>query len=408
MNDNTTGGVSRLNELTDAAARSLVRSFRGEGQSARLLVLFYVLAAVGIVGLLVVGTGGDLAVALGGWFRGAFGTGYNTVQTLSYATPLVLVAIGVAAALKAGVITVGAEGQMLVGATTATVVALWLGPAVPLWLGLPIGALAGMLGGAAWAYLPGLGRVRWGVNEVLCTLLGNYLAIYLLNYLLRTVLRNPAGSATPQSAPLPDGFLLPQLPLPARLHIGAILVVVLVLLALWWSRGRGAFLIGVYGQRPLLAARLGLTPSRAVVSTMLVSGAAAGLAGWMQLAGVDGRLQPGVSAGVGFAGIAVAVLGRGNPLGIVVAAIAYASLTTGATGVQVATGTTPAAIGTVTQGVLLFAAALIVAAPAVRRASRRPAPPTRPPASGSAADRNADRHENTDRHENLESAHGTA
>jgi simple sugar transport system permease protein len=156
-----------------------------------------------------------------------------------------------------------------------------------------------------------------------------------------------------------------------------LLVLVVLAAGIWWNRTRGAFLIEVYGQRPILAARLGLTPTRAVVSTMLVSGVAAGLAGWMQLAGVAGRLGLGVSAGIGFAGLAVAVLGRGNPIGIVIAAILYSSLTTGANGVQVATGATPASIGTVTQGVLLLAAGLALASGRFRSALiRRRAKPT--------------------------------
>jgi len=95
---------------------------------------------------------------------------------------------------------------------------------------------------------------------------------------------------------------------------------------------------------------------------MLVSGAAAGLAGWMQVAGVTQRLEPDVSGGIGFAGLAIAVLGRGNPIGIAIASVLYASLGTGASGVQIATGTTPASIGTVSQGVLLLCAALALGA----------------------------------------------
>ena len=127
----------------------------------------------------------------------------------------------------------------------------------------------------------------------------------------------------------------------------------------------------------MLASRLGLTPTRAVLSTMLVSGAAAGLAGWMQVAGVTQRLEPDISGGIGFAGLAVAVLGRGNPIGILVAAIVYSSLGTGASGVQIATGTVPSSIGTITQGVLLLAAALVLAAPRIVRRAH-PAPVAAP------------------------------
>lgn len=329
---------------------------------ALVLGLGYVVLGFVLVGALIVATGATLDQALSGWFLGAFGSGYSIVQTLSNAAPLALVAVGVAIALRAEVITVGAEGQMVAGAILATIVSLALGESLPALIALPIGALAGVLGGVLWALPPALAKVRWNVNEILSTLLANYLAVFLLAFLLRTVLRDPGGSATPRSAELPLALQLPQLPLPGRLHVGAVVILVIVLLAFWWSRSRSAFLVDVVGQRPVLAARLGLTPAYAVLGTMLVSGATAGLAGWMQLSGVLQRLAPDVAGGVGFAGLAVAVLGRGNPLGILLAAIVYASLGTGADGVEIATGTTPASIGTVGQGVLLLAAALALGA----------------------------------------------
>ncbi|UCR88561.1 ABC transporter permease [Mycetocola spongiae] len=341
----------------------LIRSLR----SGPALRVTYALAGAAILGALILATGGQLGVAAGGWFRGAFGTGYAVSQTLVYALPIAVVALGVSGALRAGIITVGAEGQMIVGAIAATALSLGIGPGVPAWIALPLGALTGAAAGAAWSLLPALGRARWGMNEILATLLANYLAGYLLKYLLRTDLRNPAGSATPQSAPIPEPFLLPQLPVAGRLHAGLLLVLLIIAVALYLGRGKRRFLLDVYGQRPLLAARAGLGQTRAVLGTMLVSGAFAGLAGWMQLMGVDERLQPGVSAGIGFAGIAVAVLGRYHPLGILAAAVVYASLTTGANGIQVATGSTPAAVGTVSQGILLLAAALILAVPRARR-----------------------------------------
>lgn len=341
-------------------------------QERRGLVIAAGYAVLGVVVVLVLValTGGDIGVAVRGWWLGAFGTDFSLVQTLSNATPLTLVALGAAVALRAEVITVGAEGQMIGGAIAATAVA-FAAPDVPLWIGLPLGAIAGVIGGTLWALPPAVARVRWGVSEILFTLLANYLAGYLLSYLLRTALRDPATAAAPQSPELPPGFELPQLPLPGRLHVGAILVGAVVILAVWWSRSRGWFLLGVSGQRPVLAARLGLTPTRAVVGTMAISGAAAGLAGWMQVSGVTQHLQPDVTGGIGFAGLAVAVLGRGNPIGIVVAAIVYSSLGTGAAGIQISTGTVPTSIGTVSQGVLLLAAALVLAVPHVVRRTAR-------------------------------------
>lgn len=356
-----------------------MKALRVAGAALQWRGLWYLALGFAVVAALVLISGASLTNALGGWFNGAFGSGFSLVQTLAYATPIALVALGAAAALKAGIVTVGAEGQMIVGAICATVTSFSMADTTPLWVGVPVGALAGTFGGVLWSLAPAIARARWGVNEILFTLLMNYVAISLLNYLLRTHLRD-SDAATPQSVDLAPGFVIPLLPLPGRLHVTALLVLAIVVLYALWSRTRSAFTIDLYGHRPRLAARLGLSETRAVLSTMLVSGAAAGLAGWMQLAGVDGRLQPGVSAGIGFAGLAVAVLGRGNAFGILAAAIVYASLTTGATGIQLATGTTPASIGTVTQGVLLFAAALSLAVSnpklrALRLQLRRGAPP---------------------------------
>ncbi|SEB08197.1 ABC transporter permease [Leifsonia sp. 21MFCrub1.1] len=327
-----------------------------------LIALLYVVAGFAVVLALVASTGGDLGMALSGWFTGAFGDGYNLTQTLADATPLALVAIGVSVALRADVITIGAEGQAIVGAVFSTALALLLGPSASPVVALPLGALAGVVGGVLWALPAAVAKLRWGVTEILFTLLANYLAVSLLTYLLRTVLRDPATNASPQSPPLPVPSQLPMLPVAGRIHIGIVLVAVLLVALWWWSRTRQAFVLDVYGSRPLLAARLGLTPRRAVLTAMIVSGATAGLAGWMQVAGVTQRLEPDVSSGIGFAGLAVAVLGRGNPIGIALAAVVYASLGTGAAGVQIVTGTVPTAIGTVTQGILLLTAALALAA----------------------------------------------
>ncbi|ONI85327.1 hypothetical protein ALI144C_13575 [Actinosynnema sp. ALI-1.44] len=326
------------------------------------------------IAVLAASTGSDVPVIAVGWWRGAFGTPYNAVQTLSFATPLVLVALGVSVALRAGMVMVGAEGQLIVGAILATVTLQALGP-VPGLVALPLGAVAGMIGGGLWSTLSGALLLRWRVNEILSALLANYLAVHLLAYLLRTGLRDPAGAATPQSAPLLAEALIPRLPVPGRLHVAALVVLGIVLIALWWHHSRIAFIVDVHGQRPWLASRLGVSPASIVLSTSAVSGAAAGLAGWMQLAGVDGRLHPGISAGIGFSGLVVAVLGRNHPVGIVMAAIAFASLTTGANGVQIATGTVPASIGAVAQALLLLAVAVVVVVArrnvAARRAQRK-------------------------------------
>ncbi|MEU0529234.1 ABC transporter permease [Amycolatopsis tolypomycina] len=339
-----------------------------------LIAAALVAAGFALAAALIAATGGDVGAALAGWWHGAFGTRYYTVQTLAAATPLVLIAVGASVALRAGVIVVGAEGQMIAGAIAAAAVGLSSAGDTSAVVALPLGALAGAFGGAAWSLLPGVALVRWGVNEILSALLANYIAVQVLSYVLRTVLRDPAGAATPQSASLPDPALIPQLAQPGRLSAAAIVVLALVAAAAWWHRSRSALLLEVYARRRWLAERLDMTARTAVVTTTLISGASAGLAGWIQLAGADERLHPGISGGIGFSGLVVAVLGGGRPVPILLAGVGFAALGTGAGGIQLLTGT-PAAIGTVVQALLLGAGAVALAQfrrSAARRAVQRP------------------------------------
>ncbi|WP_215545089.1 ABC transporter permease [Amycolatopsis sp. CA-230715] len=312
-----------------------------------------------MVSLIVAMTGGDLVDAVAGWFHGAAGTPYSALQTLAYAVPLALIALGASPALRAGVVVVGAEGQLVVGAIAAT--ALMLSPVgrLPGILALPLGAGAGIAGGVLWAMIPAVPQVRWRVSEILSALMANYIATHLLSFLLRTSLRDPDGFSAPRSADLPSSALIPFLPVPGRLTTGVLIVVVAAGVGLWWRRTRSALVLDVFAEQRWLAARLGGSTTRVIIGTTALSGAAAGLTGWLQVAGVDGRLTPGVAGGIGFTGLVVAVLGRFRPIPIMIAALLMASLFTGANGIQM-TSAIPASIGTVTQGVLLLAVAAAV------------------------------------------------
>jgi simple sugar transport system permease protein len=301
---------------------------------------------------------------------GALGDRYHIAETVVRAIPLALVALGAAVPLRAGVFSIGAEGQMAMGAlaATATVLALSSAPGPLLLVG---GLVGGALGGALWALVPGLARARAGVNEILSTLLLNYVAGFVLTLLLKGALRNPASVATPQSPDLPAAALIPRALAATRLHWGFLAVLAAALLLAWWVRTPRGFAFDVFGLRPDLARRMGASPTQAIVLSMVVAGAAAGVAGWLQVAGVQGRLYTSVAGGIGFNGVVVAVLGGLGAPGILVAAFFFAALATGAEGVQAQLGV-PSAIATVIQAVLLLAAALTLAA---RRRSIRLTPP---------------------------------
>lgn len=217
--------------------------------------------------------------------------------------------------------------------------------------------IAGVGGGAAYALPPALLRARLGVNEALATLLLNYVAGYALTWALKSGLAAHETVATPHSDALPGAALIPILLPGTRLHAGLIAAPLAALALAAWLRSPNGAVYDIFARHRRLAARLNLSETRAVVSTMLVAGGAAGFVGWLQVAGLTGTLYPSVGGGLGFTGILVAMLGGLRPLGILATALAIGALTTGAQGLQIGTGA-PASLSLVLQGLLLIVAAL--------------------------------------------------
>ncbi|QJU53796.1 ABC transporter permease [Herbiconiux sp. KACC 21604] len=349
-----------------------------------LLTASVVAAVLLVAGALILVAGADPLVGLRGLAEGVSSSPYRVGEVLVGAVPIGIVALTLIPALRAGVFSVGAEGQIVVGAIAATgavfAVDRLFGGAAPSLVLWPVGLLAGAAGGAATALLPAFLAVRWRVNEILSTLLLNYLAAGFLGWTLRTWLATPEETATPQSAKLPEAASLPALIPGTRAHWGILLVVVIAVVLVLWNRSAASTRLTVFASRPKLALRLGATRARTVYSTMAISGIGAGAVGWIQVAGVNDRLLSSVSGGVGFSGIAVALLGGLAPVGIVVAALFFSALTAGAVGMQSATGTVPASIAEVIKGVLLVGVACIAAY------QRKPAAVVQPAGGREAAD----------------------
>ena len=331
---------------------------RAQWETAWLVVALFLLAAT-IVFLIVV-AGADPWRAAKGLLDSAFGDRYALAETVVQAVPIAIVALGVAPALRAGIFPIGSEGQLAIGAVTATATVFAL-QGVPVAIALPAGCVAGILGGAAWALVPAVLRARLNVNEILSTLLMNYLAANLVSWLVRTVLGTAEAVATPRSDRLPVEAIIPKIVDGTRLHFGALAVIVGAGALAYWINSTRGLGYDVFATHRTLAARMGVHEDTAIVSTMLVSGAAAGLAGWIQVAGLQGILYPSVAGGLGFTGVLVALLGGLRPIGIVAAAFVMAVLTTGSNGLQTDTGV-PASIAVVAQGLVLLGAALVFAA----------------------------------------------
>jgi len=314
---------------------------------------------VGAVMLLVLGVSPSEAYA--SMFQGAFGSLNSVADTLGKATPLVLGAVGICIAFRGGMLNIGGEGQLIAGALAATSVILAL-PSLPAGLMMPLGLGLGFLAGAVWGAVPGLLKARLQVNEILTTIMMNAIAVQGLNYLLRGPLMDPeqvlVGSFIPQTARFPAAADLPRL-IPTRLHAGFLLAILVAFLAwaLLWRTTIG-FRIRAVGLNPFASRRAGIRVSRYAVMAMVLSGALAGLAGAVQVMGVNHRMfTDGSSAGftgsAGFNGIVAALFGQLHPLGAIPAAIFFGGLIVGANAMQRAVQI-PSAMITALNGLLVI------------------------------------------------------
>lgn len=323
------------------------------GATLGIVLLAFLLGA-----MLILITGANPIQAYGALLYAAFGTTNGFAETMVKATPLILAGLGVMVAYRAQFWNIGAEGQIYVGSILATIAGIWL-RGLPLLIHLPLTLLAGMLGGALWGFIPGFLKARFRVNEVITTLLLNYIAIGLTSYLVHTPLRDQA-SGIPISPQLAASAWLPILIPRTRFHFGIVLAVVMAFLVYWLlTRTVLGYQIRAIGDGRRAAQTGGINVPRTIILTMLISGALAGLAGAVEIAGVQHRLVEGFSPGYGYLAIAVALLGRLNPFGVTLAAVLFAALLNGADAMQRTAGV-PVTVVFVIEGlVILFVAARI-------------------------------------------------
>lgn len=291
-------------------------------------------------------------VTFAAMFKGAFGSGPNFTETLVKAIPLMLTGLGVLIAFRLKFWNIGAEGQLTLGGIAATWVALFGSPYLAPWMVLPVAILMGMLAGAIWAGIPALLKVRLKVDEVLTTLMLNYVAILLAEHLYYGPWRDPQGFGFPGTPPFPDSAWLPRIA--GRAHLGLIFACVLAF-GIWFilNRTRWGFELQVIGNNPAAAQTQGIKIALNIMIALLLAGALAGLAGACEVTAISRRLQQGLSIGYGYTAIIVAWLAQLNPLAAVFVAILIAALLVGGDQVQMMMGL-PAAMGLVVQGMLLF------------------------------------------------------
>lgn len=276
----------------------------------------------------------DVGQILEAFWRGSLGSSSAFFSgTLVRAIPLMVIGVAVALAFRAGTFNIGGEGQFALGAIAATIAGLFF-PAVGVLSAIVVLVLAAVAG-AAWAGVAAFLRYRFGVLEVISTLMLNFVAANLVSYLVRGPLQEPSG-IYPQSEVIADAARLPRLWAATRLHVGiAVAITVAILAWLFLTRTAAGFRLRAVGASPAASSVAGrVDVARVSAFALVLSGALAGLAGGMEVAGVTYVLYENVSPGYGFAAIAVAILARLDPLRVIWAALLFAALETGALGMQ--------------------------------------------------------------------------
>lgn len=319
--------------------------------------LLALVVALALLALGLAATGYDAATALAAMARGAFGSPYAFFsQTLLRATPLILLGLAVAFAFRSGALNIGAEGQFYAGAIAATWAGVHVASLPPLiavcWV-----LAAGCAAGATWGSIPALLRIRFGVLEVITTLLLNFVAEALVSWMVTGPLQE-ARRAYPQSDPIAVTAHLPLLT--GRLHLGFLLALLLAA-ALWvlFAHTRLGFEFRAAGAGPKAAEMVARIPVlRRIGQALLISGAIAGLAGAVEVSGVSYALFQNLSPGYGFTAIAVALLARLDPRWVVASGILFGALEAGAAGMQRDAGV-PSVVVYVIEAVVIVAVLIV-------------------------------------------------
>ena len=291
-----------------------------------------------------------------GLFQGAFGEPKAIIGTLVRATPLIFAGLAVALAFRCGLFNIGVEGQIGIGALAAAFVGFTF-TGLPAIIHLPLTLIAGMAGGFVWGMIPGVLKARTGAHEVITTIMLNYIAAQFSGYLLTGPMRDPSPTnVTAQTPKIAEAARLPIL-LPG-LHWGVVLAFVAAA-AVWyflWKTTWG-FELRTVGANSSAAKYAGINVARNVVLALGLSGLLAGLAGAVQVSGVNYRGILGYNIGYGFDGIAIALLGRTTPLGVVLSALLFGGLRNGATLMQFRTQISADIISVIQALILIFVAA---------------------------------------------------
>jgi len=342
---------------------SPIKSLLRSALDAMLIPFLAILTAVILGGIIIAVVRGNPFLAYYGLLDGSFGSAKALSETAVWATPFIFAGLAVALAFKGGLFNIGAEGQLAIGATVAALVGYalpdWLGVDIPAIIHLPLTIIVGMAAGALWAAIVGFLKAYTGGHEVINTIMMNYIALNTISFLLNGVMKDNAPNNVSARTPLiAESARIPTIFEGLRIHWGFIFAL-LVAFLVWWMLNKTTlgFEIRTVGANPDAAKYAGINVKRTIILTMALSGMLAGLAGTIEVAGLNYRHELGFSIGYGFDAIAIALLGKSHPLGVVLAAILFAAMRNGGTRMQFLTQMPVDLISMLQALILLFVAA---------------------------------------------------
>lgn len=284
-------------------------------------------------------------------FTGAFGTEYGITETLVKSIPLLLCGLGVAIAYRISVWNIGAEGQFAAGAMAATAVTIYM-PNLPGILIIPTMIVLSIIAGGIWGLLTAIPRTYFQVNELVSSLMLNYVALLAMDYFVFGPWKDPEGMNFPGTPMFTEAQSLPVLG-DTRLHLGLVFgIIAVILYFLFVKYTRWGYELRLIGANPEAARNAGIRISRHILLVMLISGGLAGLAGMAEVSGVSHRLMYGISPGYGYTAIIVAWLAKLHPIGLIISSFLFGGLIVG--GYSVQTIGLPSSISEMLQGAILF------------------------------------------------------
>ncbi len=348
---------------SEKQSNSLTRQVIQSISDASLVPFLAILTAVVVGGVIIAFVGGDPLLAYRGLIQGSFGSTKALSETAVWATPYIFAGLAVALAFKGGLFNIGAEGQLAVGAVASSLIGYalpeWLGYDLPAIIHLPLAIIFGILMGGLWAGIVGWLKAYTGGHEVINTIMMNYIALNTTSFLLNGVMKDRSPTNVIARTPLiADSARIPPLFEGLRIHWGFILAL-LVAFLIWWLLNKTTlgFQIRTVGLNPDAAKYAGINVKRIIILTMVLSGMLAGMAGTIEVTGLNYRHELGFSIGYGYDAIAIALLGKSHPLGVVLSAFLFAAMRNGATRMQFLTQMPVDLISMLQAFILLFVAA---------------------------------------------------